>query len=160
LELVLRYDIGHWKIVARELQKTTKCSRKYDPKHCRERWNNHVNPSLKKSAWTLREDELILQAFLVHGGKWSTIAATIPERNEHQIKNRVKILLKKSLAQTNVDYISVIEPEPSWFNIAPTESVTKSKECGCLEESIYRSKIEAEYDRNNFPTNWLQTEVS
>ena len=30
-------------------------------KQCRERWFNHLDPSLKKSSWTLREDEILVQ---------------------------------------------------------------------------------------------------
>ena len=30
-------------------------------KQCRERWHNHLNPDIKKEAWTEEEDTAILQ---------------------------------------------------------------------------------------------------
>lgn len=30
-------------------------------KQCRERWFNHLDPTLKKSSWTLSEDEILVQ---------------------------------------------------------------------------------------------------
>jgi len=29
-------------------------------KQCRERWNNHLDPSLKKSEWSTEEDVILL----------------------------------------------------------------------------------------------------
>ncbi|CAN0178290.1 unnamed protein product, partial [Ectocarpus sp. 8 AP-2014] len=30
-------------------------------KQCRERWFNHLDPTLKKSSWTPEEDEILVQ---------------------------------------------------------------------------------------------------
>jgi myb proto-oncogene protein len=40
-------------------------------KQCRERWFNHLNPDIKKEAWTPEEDRIILGAHHELGNKWS-----------------------------------------------------------------------------------------
>ena len=34
-------------------------------KQCRERWFNHLDPTVKKSQWTSREDEVLFNAQVV-----------------------------------------------------------------------------------------------
>jgi myb proto-oncogene protein len=36
-------------------------------KQCRERWHNHLNPDIRKDAWTKEEDELILKLHEQYG---------------------------------------------------------------------------------------------
>ena len=42
-------------------------------KQCRERWNNTLNPSIKKSKWTLSEDLVLLEKQKELGNKWAEI---------------------------------------------------------------------------------------
>ncbi|OMJ95807.1 hypothetical protein SteCoe_701 [Stentor coeruleus] len=65
-------------------------------KHCRERWLNHLDPSLKKSEWTPEEDEVILTNQAKIGNKWSIISKLLPGRTENQVKNRWKSILRKA----------------------------------------------------------------
>lgn len=57
-------------------------------KQCRERWVHHLQPAVHKGDWTEEEDAMIFQQMQVHGKKWSAIAAAIPGRTDHAIKNR------------------------------------------------------------------------
>jgi len=57
-------------------------------KQCRERWSNHLDPSLKKGNWDDEEDKLLAVAQSVLGNCWSRIAKAIPGRSENAIKNR------------------------------------------------------------------------
>ena len=65
-------------------------------KQCRERWINHLDPSVKKSEWTPDEDKCLLALAQVHPHKWAKIAREIPGRTENMVKvrwnalNRVK----------------------------------------------------------------------
>lgn len=65
-------------------------------KQCRERWINHLDPSVKKSEWTPEEDKSLLALAQVHPHKWAKIAREIPGRTENMVKvrwnalNRVK----------------------------------------------------------------------
>lgn len=65
-------------------------------KQCKERWNNHLNPSINRGEWTLEEDIQLLELYQTHGNRWSLIARESPTRTESSIKNRVKSCLNKA----------------------------------------------------------------
>jgi hypothetical protein len=58
------------------------------PKQCRERWFNHLTPTIVKSEWTQQEDEVIFQQYKLYGPKWSKIARAVPGRSDNALKNR------------------------------------------------------------------------
>lgn len=64
-------------------------------KHCKERWNNHLNPEIKRGIWTTKEDDLLLDLHKKFGNKWSAIAKSVGQRTECAVKNRIKSLLNK-----------------------------------------------------------------
>lgn len=67
------------------------------PKQCRERWFNHLDPNVTKTAWTPEEDQIIFDQYLQMGGKWSIIARLIPGRTDNAVKNRWNSSLSKRL---------------------------------------------------------------
>ncbi|TYZ68760.1 hypothetical protein PybrP1_007007 [[Pythium] brassicae (nom. inval.)] len=59
-------------------------------KQCRERWHNHLDPSIVRGAYTAEEDRIILEAQARLGNRWSVIAAMLPGRTEDAVKIRWK----------------------------------------------------------------------
>ena len=48
IELVKKYGPKRWTLIAKHLKGRI-------GKQCRERWHNHLNPDIKKTAWTEEE---------------------------------------------------------------------------------------------------------
>lgn len=58
-------------------------------KQCRERYNNHVDPAIKKDkVWTEEEDELVMRLHAEHHNQFAKIARRIPGRCYDDVKNR------------------------------------------------------------------------
>ena len=64
-------------------------------KTCKERWNNYLDPSINKGAWTRAEILQLMQGYLQYGNKWKSITRLLPNRLEGAIKNKIKSILKK-----------------------------------------------------------------
>ncbi|KAK4348517.1 hypothetical protein RND71_031272 [Anisodus tanguticus] len=61
------------------------------------RWHNHLNPNIKKDAWTLEEERALIDAHRIHGNKWAEIAKVLPGRTYNGIKNHWNSSLRKKL---------------------------------------------------------------
>lgn len=65
-------------------------------KQCRERYHNHLDPSIKKGDWTEAEDTIIIERQQTLGNKWAEISKFLPGRTENSVKIRWKSIQRQA----------------------------------------------------------------
>lgn len=86
--MVNRFGANKWSHIA-----------KYIPnrmgKQCRERWFNHLSPSISRAEWTEEEEWTLFLAHTVFGGKWAKLTKLLPGRTDNGIKNHWNSIMRK-----------------------------------------------------------------
>jgi hypothetical protein len=64
-------------------------------KQCRERWRNHLDPTINHAPWTSEEDEQLVQLHREYGNAWVKISSLMRNRSDNAVKNRWNATLRK-----------------------------------------------------------------
>ena len=88
VQLVRQYGTKDWTNIA--IHMGTR-----NPRQCRERWSNYVNPNLRTDPWTEEEDALLEEKFKEFGGKWNKIAKFFTNRSDNSLRNRWMMIVRR-----------------------------------------------------------------
>eukprot|EP00742_Colponemidia_sp_Colp-10_P002486 GILJ01002650.1.p1 GENE.GILJ01002650.1~~GILJ01002650.1.p1 ORF type:complete len:739 (-),score=90.19 GILJ01002650.1:331-2457(-) len=91
--LVLEHGPSRWSEIAKMLNDEVGSGRL--GKQCRERWFNHLDPSIRRGDWTEEEDRIIVERQDALGNRWSEISRLLIGRTENAVKNRWNSLMRK-----------------------------------------------------------------
>ena len=90
---VSKYGLNQWARVSSLLARKT-------PKQCKARWNEWLDPSIKKIEWSKEEDEKLLHLAKLMPTQWRTIAPIVG-RTATQCLERYQKLLDEAEAKEN-----------------------------------------------------------
>ena len=143
MEAIGKFGTQRWPLIAGHVQ------RGRAGKQCRERWFNHLSPTVKKGDWTPEEDKVIQEGVAELGTKWSEIVKRLPGRTDNSIKNRYNSQLRReqrrARAQSN-GAKSAETPEGASKEGAAedAENEPASEEAGVEGPSAKRMRLETE----------------
>ncbi|KAH8680977.1 pre-mRNA splicing factor component-domain-containing protein [Xylariales sp. PMI_506] len=113
---VSKYGLHQWARVSSLLQRKT-------PKQCKARWNEWLDPSIKKIEWSKEEDEKLLHLAKLMPTQWRTIAPLVG-RTANQCLERYQKLLDEA-EQREASSLGLAGPEGGETQAPTADDVRK-----------------------------------
>lgn len=102
-DLVLKYGPKRWSFIAEHLPHRV-------GKQCRERWLNHLDPSINKGEWSEQEDQIIVVMQDRMGNRWARISKCLRGRTPNAVKNHWNSTLQKKADNLRKIYLAQEDP--------------------------------------------------
>ncbi|EAY00730.1 Myb-like DNA-binding domain containing protein [Trichomonas vaginalis G3] len=80
----------NWKLISEKMGDR-------NPRQCKERWENYLNPNINRSPFSVAEDILLLEKYQEFGAKWVIISKFFNNRSDISIKSRYMVLKRRGV---------------------------------------------------------------
>ncbi|CDW89742.1 myb-like dna-binding domain protein [Stylonychia lemnae] len=106
IQIVQQHGIKKWGLIS-ELVNQKFNTQNRNPKICRERWHNHLDPAINKKQWSDYEEMQFIQAHQTLGNRWAEISKVIKGRTDNAIKNHFYSSLRKNISRISKDVVTL-----------------------------------------------------